>query len=400
MQRTSKTWTICAIVVAGLIAANLFHWYAASVLGYGFPGNTFTFDPDIRFSDFYLIFEPIKVGHPLAARVSVYFPFAYVPLYPLIGLPWEVAYAIVLLIFSCSVFYVFWRRLDFLPGWQRVVAAATIPFASFAVLISIDRGNIELILIVFVLAFFGLWERGKYLWSALPLAAAIAMKIYPGAFGVLLLLRKQYAAALLTGVLTVIFTIASSAAYPGGISKTVELLQLRLAWFDNWYISNPLADYGSTGYFTALKLITRQAGIDFSLIREPFMTVYNLAALALFLTVLAYIFLRERTVWKQVYLLSFLIIVLPHVSFDYKLAHLLLPIALFLAAPPAKRGHDYLYAILFGLILVPKAYWPLGAHTTIGVLLSPLMLTVIAVHIMATGWRRPVTAQPQDFGRA
>ena len=389
MDRASKARALCWIVIAGLTVAVLFHHvFVRHVLQLGFPADSFLYDPSQQFSDFYYIFQPVQDGSPLSGRFSFYFPAAYLPLYPLAGLSWPAAYAVVLAVFTSSVWWFFWRRLDFLPAGERVVTAFVIPMLSFPTVTAIDRGNIELLLVVFVLAFFGLWSRGRSGPAAGALGLAIAAKVYPGVLGVILLVRRQYFAAFLTAVVTLVLTLGAAALYPGGVSGTVELMSQRLETFDQDYVSNPKTHQGSLNYLALVKLFMRVAGIDFAKNVDLIMLLYNAASLALFAAVALYVWKRERVLWKQVYLLVFLALVLPQISFAYKAMHLLLPVALFLAAVPVRRREDLFHLLMFGVLLIPKNWVPMESDTRIAVLIDAPVLTLMAAHIIWTGLRR------------
>jgi len=393
VQAREKTRLLCTIIVIGLLGAVIYHAVLGSVFGVEYPGNTFLYNPAIRFSDFYWILESIQAGSPLSGKWSFYFPFAYVPLYPVSGLAWQVGYAIMVAAFVSSLLHFCWERLAFLRHGQRAAATAVVALLSSGTLYIIDRGNIDQLVLVFTLMFFSLFLRERYGWSAIPLAVAIAMKAYPGAFGVLLLLRRRYAAAALTGVLTLVLTVGAMALYPGGLWRSYELWQGRMAAFNEIYVSNPVMHQGSLSYLSLVKIAARVVRFDFAGHAGTILALYSLAAAAIFAAVLAHILLRERELWKQVYLLTFLTMVLPQVSFDYKLVFLLLPAVLFLNAAPAPRRQDLFYTATFGLLLIPKAYFPLGSETKLSGIVNPAALTAVAGYIIWTGWRRPGVAQ-------
>ncbi len=388
MQAWEKTRALCVIVLVGLVVATAYHGFMGHVLGVKYPGNTFLYNPAIQFSDFYWIFEAIQTGSPLSGKWSLYFPFAYAPLFPLAGLSWQVAYTALVAIFTGSLFWFFWERLDFLQSPHRVAAAIIIPLLSAGVLFAIDRGNIDQLVLVFTLAFFSLFARGRYGWSAVPLAAAIAMKGYPGAFGVLLLLRRQYKAAALTGILTVVLTLGAATLYPGGIRGTYALWQVRMDFFERMYVANPVMHQGSLSYLSLVKIAARVIHFNFAGHADTILFAYSVVGATMFAAVVAYVMLRERELWKQVYLLTFLLLVLPQVSFDYKLIFLLLPVVLFIVAAPGRRREDIFYLGSFGLLLIPKAYLPLDSETKMSGLLNPLVLTVTAGYVIWTGIRR------------
>ncbi len=387
MDRVAKVKLICVLLVGGLALSILYHWILGSVLGFNYPLNTFLFRPKHNFSDFVDIFLPVQAGSPLGSNLAVYFPFSYALLYPLVGLePWN-ALRITLFVFAVVTFYFFWCKLRFLDERPRVLATIIMAFGTYGFLFCFTRANLEMLTFCFVLGFLALFERGAYRWSALPLACAIAMKFYPGVFGVLLLKRRQYVAAAVTAVATLLLTVGASATFPGGVAGTFALLSSNLEHFRQEYILSANTIQFSSNYFAVIKLILHETGMNVARLAELVRTPYIIASMMLFVGILYYIFRYEEVLWKQMCLLSILAIIIPEVSFDYKLIHLLAPLALFVSAPPAARSEDRLYAILFGLVLIPKAYLSRGDEVTINVLLNPILMTIIMAHIVWTGIR-------------
>jgi hypothetical protein len=92
---------------------------------------------------------------------------------------------------------------------------------------------------------------------------------------------------------------------------------------------------------------------------------------------------RKLRFWQQVALLVCAMNLLPFVSADYKLLYLFLPLFLFINEPDAGRL-DKIYCLLFGLLLVPKAYGHLvklpEAHW--GILINPLLMVCLVVAII------------------
>jgi hypothetical protein len=102
-----------------------------------------------------------------------------------------------------------------------------------------------------------------------------------------------------------------------------------------------LHDFSLSAYLATLKKIL--------LIYEVFTVVS-----AIFI---AWFFLRCPLVrWKQVMLLTLMMILFPPISGDYKLLFLFLPFLLFVIAE-VKDPRDYLYTILFSLLFIPKNYY-------------------------------------------
>jgi uncharacterized membrane protein len=244
-----------------------------------------------------------------------------------------------------------------------------------------------MITFIFVVTFFALFQRGRYLTAGALLACATAMKLYPGVFGVLLLQRRQYKASALTAVMTLAVTLAAAASFPGGISGTFQKLSSNLEYFNNQYVLSLNASIFSSNYFAVLKIILAASGLNVTPWSQTLLLPYTLFCILVFAAVVIYILVREKVLWKQACLLTILVITLPTVSFDYKLIYLLLPLGLFVSAPQENAADDRLYGLLFGLSLIPKAYLPITGEVTLSVVLNPLLMTVMMGHIIWTGLR-------------
>lgn len=393
MQKSEKVRWICLIIVAGLAVAFLYHSFVGAVLGAGYPSNTFLFKRELIFSDFFDVFRPVAKGFPLGNIACPYFPFAYVPIYALVWMSPTDALKSTIFLFSAFTFWFFWRRVDFLPIKQRTLAATILAFATYPFLFCVDRGNLEMFVLLLLFGFFAAFERGRYLLAAVLLAGATAMKLHPGVFGVLLLQKRQYKASALTAVVTAVLTVATAAAFPGGVLGTAALLSRNIQYFNEVFILSRDMIYFSVGYFSVIKLFIHVVGGNVTEIARAVHLPYAIFCFAFFAMIATYIFRSERTVWKQVFLLSCTMILLPEVSFDYRLIYLLVPVGLFISASPGNPDHDRIYTVLLGLLLIPKAYSLIGHEITIGVVLNPLLMTLMMGHIIWTGIRRPSEAK-------
>ncbi len=76
-----------------------------------------------------------------------------------------------------------------------------------------------------------------------------------------------------------------------------------------------------------------------------------------------------------------MMLLLPQVTFDYKMIHLYIALMLFLNSQK-QSPYDILYAILFGLLLIPKDYLYIQPDISIAVFLNPLLMLMIAGTIL------------------
>jgi hypothetical protein len=100
--------------------------------------------------------------------------------------------------------------------------------------------------------------------------------------------------------------------------------------------------------------------------------------------------LRNAEEWKSIFVAVSAMLLLPPTSLDYKLLFLFLPLLMFLEEPP--RVHDRTYTLLFGLLLIPKAYWFLFSWVSIAVILNPLLICLLLALVLkqeVAGGSRP-----------
>jgi len=74
-------------------------------------------------------------------------------------------------------------------------------------------------------------------------------------------------------------------------------------------------------------------------------------------------------------------ILVPAISFEYRMLHLYVPLLLFIAASEPRRS-DPLFVALFGLLLVPKGLPILFDDVNIGSLVNPLLLAVLMIAVV------------------
>ena len=85
-------------------------------------------------------------------------------------------------------------------------------------------------------------------------------------------------------------------------------------------------------------------------------------------------------------------LLLPHVSFDYKLILLFVPLILFINSNQRYKS-DWFYMSVYALLLIPKSYYFLPHFTTnsgaqdigIGVILNPFLMITMLIVIIAGG---------------
>ncbi len=189
---------IAVAVLLGTALSAMFHYVRGVYLGEHYPANTFLYEPRLRFSDFFTVYRDVTRFHPGVSRTMAYSPFLHVVVSALTVLPARFAFALVVAAFLATLALVIWRAgaaID--EPVVRLQQVAMLGFLSYPVLFVLDRGNLDMVIFVFLAAFFYLYYERRSSWAWLPLAMALAGKYDWAVFVVLLLSDRSYRQALL-----------------------------------------------------------------------------------------------------------------------------------------------------------------------------------------------------------
>ncbi len=71
-----------------------------------------------------------------------------------------------------------WTTAPVTNVWVRALCVVVLTCLAYPVIFTIDRGNLEMVVFVFLAAFFALYFRRRSAWAFLPLGLAIGFKYY------------------------------------------------------------------------------------------------------------------------------------------------------------------------------------------------------------------------------
>jgi hypothetical protein len=164
------------------------------------------------------------------------------------------------------------------------------------------------------------------------------------------------------------------------------------AWRTNQRLFNAIYAFGDNNmyfahsYFTLMKVaaivaLPFRSGAELFAFAQEASGPYTVFALGWMACAAIYVTAIEREPWKQVTVLAAATCLLPLMSGDYKLLHLMVGLALFIhRAQPSPR--DGLYVAFWALLLIPRPYGRpdfthlgLRPELCIGGLLTPVLLT-------------------------
>lgn len=391
----NKSKTLAFMVMLGFVLAVIKHYILGAYVHLSYPYNTFLFTPDDRFNDFFNMLRACKDNNPYLTSYwlkSVYFPTAntFFYLFGFIRNEW-LALGIYTCVFLAVYLSYIKKNLFALNSFDSIRDFIIIGFLTYPVLFSLDRANLDIYIFLLILGFIVFYQKGRFVLSALFLSLAIAMKLYPAVFILLFFKEKKYKEIVITIAATLCISVISLMSYQGSFSENLQGMLSVFQGFNQNY-SGAAGVQHNVSYYGVLKLITvgyyytvqgiHDAAAVSMLANGVLKIPYMLLILLIFAFVVLYILRYEQTLWKNVYLLSATMILLPHVSFDYKLICLLISIILFIRdqqPTPFSKG----YLVLFGIMLIPNNYLYLKSDISIAVIIYPTIMTALAVLVIA-----------------
>lgn len=382
----SKALLLSRWIVIGTTTAFIYHMTLSWIPGYDqFPWNTFLFIPADRFNDFRNIFRPFTSGtNPYHFKTYVYFPAL-----TLLMLPFQPLGAFALKTFGLLFgigFVILTHRIcrKTLDQMTSLTLVASL-LISYPFLFSLDRANIECLMLLMILLSWQTRNTAYENWGCLLLGWVGAIKLYPLLYLLPDLMNWRFRKLALTASSAVVTTLIGFKLVPGDNRQTLVLLAKNLRIFHAEYVT-----WSSGVHYSASLLAAVKAACFFcsGLLRVDSIHVVRFAEnnwRFIVLTGLAGMLvagwkLRKADEWKCIFAAVAAMILLPPVSFDYKLLHLILPMVLFINTPAA--AHDRVFTILFGLLMIPKAWFFISGDISIAVILNPVLICLMLVMLL------------------
>lgn len=390
MDRDEKLRLSSLITLSGFLCSIIFFIFLRTFYGLDYPYTSFLFRPNDRWMDF-INLVIISDNPYLIVRGWPNFPFLYkiAWMFNLVG--WVPSLALFLYFFIVFFGHVAWINFKSSNTLLTVKNVLFIGFLSYPFLFSFDRANFELI--VFVCLYFFIYYYKKYpIVATMLLSVAVALKVFPAIFAILFLFDKKYKHVLFVAFLSLFLTFVSYATMPGGLQvnfimhlKNMDLYNLDYGLGNNGLMfGNSL--FGAIKFLLILFDSRLAVGDTMRSFMNGKIVIYYMVSCLVAAIFLIYIYFVEKRYWKKVTILVFLLNLFPLVSGDYKLLHIFIPFFLFINAD-CKEKEDWVYVILFCILLVPKSYFRFSSipEVTEAVLLNPLFMLVMMVYIALTG---------------
>ena len=397
---------LVTLVLAGTVAAIVYHYIAGFYLGLGYPRSTFLFIPSDHFSDWtnsYRYAQAYLRGGPAPL---IYFPFAFLSMVAATRLPTGVGSALIVALFLAILVVV-------LRGWvfdrekyvlTKIQYGIVLVALSYPVMFALDRTNLEIVLFVFVAGFFYfLYVRESPWLAALCLAAAIAFKLYPATLLLLLLAERRFKPFVLSVVFAVGLTVIGVVALAAlGHHSLMEVWRMTMSEKGVFQQNMVVGGEGLQHGHTLWGLLRLPGLLGHAALQGWQMTLYDVAVAAIFLALAYHVVFRETERWKRVLLATVAALLLPFVSADYTLIQLYFPLVFFLNSPRVSRW-DTAYVALFAVLLVPVDYYYFTSRhdgVSISVIVYPIALLLLAWLSISDRQRSAKKVGGESFGAA
>jgi hypothetical protein len=193
--------------------------------------------------------------------------------------------------------------------------------------------------------------------SIIFLSFAIAMKVFPAVFLILLLGNKKYKEIIFTLIFVILLTVASLIFHKSGFFVNLDFMLSGFNYnsYSHLCNGNNVIQRG-VSLFTLSKMFFIQTNQIVLINMDNFFGLYSKVMFLFFVFLSSYILFIEKEFWKKTMILISVALLFPHVSGDYKLIYIFIPMFLFIDSD--KKCHfDLFYIIMFGLLLIPKDYY-------------------------------------------
>jgi glycosyl transferase family 87 len=274
-----------------------------------------------------------------------------------------------------------WRIMRIAPEWLPQVAIWSTLLLGYPLIFLISRGNIEAVMWVLVLLGIVAFTRNRMLISAILWALAASMKIVPGLLCLLFLARRKYRIFAIAVALTVAFSVLGLAGVGPTISQAFSDSSKSAPYLRDTFILARVAPHFDESLFAATKqvicvydyLYRNDGQLHKSDGRHPpviwpgiktALRIYDIL-IPIGALLLWWFRLRRLPLLNQFIAYIVLGILLPQVSYEYKLVYMYLvwgAFLLFLLADvatgrvkvPAAAIHTVLFSC--AVIFVPLTY--------------------------------------------
>lgn len=397
MDKEKKINLLTTIILIGFVFGIIYHYIWKFYFGSYQALSTFLFPTNGSFCDFWGSFEYIKDLKPYQGDAGLwvtYFPVAYIFTIPFAFIKnLMISYLIYIMPFISYLIYMNIKNFNCktfskIQNFQNIFI---LTFMTYPFLYSLDKGNFDMFMFVILGLFVYAFKKEKYLLAAILLTIENSIKPFTFLFLVLFLIKKRYKEFFLSLILTIILILGGFLIFPDNYLSQVINFLATMMFFKDRYALNIKEDFGmyyASSLFMVLKLIfcklTLKPIISTVLLTKIYdCFCYVITAVTIFFVCI------EKTYWKQLTLLICNFLLLPYITYDYKLMFLLIPIWLFVNTKE-KTKFDLAYTICFALLFIPKHILimqpqlspTMAKYFSLSIIINPVIMIILTLLII------------------
>ncbi len=389
----AKKLSLCSAIVLGFFIVSLFFHYIQGIyLGASYPFSTYLFFPGDALGDFHGLCEMLARFDPFHTTYNGfgnnYPPFTYLSIAPFTAMGFQTGVIVYFAVSFVGFLLFMWTifrsagpltdtgLLNFL-----ILGALTYPLH-----FSLDRSNVENLCFLFTAAFLVTWRSKRETLAAVLLGTAAAIKVIPALFAVIFLRERRFRPILIAAFVALGCTALAMVLFHVSPAELLSIYRASAPSFQEFALHPFSPVQHSVSLLAALRawtvLVTPEKGINPAWIASTVSTYGNLSPVLFFLIIGA-AFTPWTETWEKLLLVVAATLLVPPISFDYKLLHLFIPFALFIANDKSTK-RDRTYTILFALLFSAKGFWVIYADVTISVIVNAVALSLMSAMIIKT----------------
>lgn len=291
--------------------------------------------------------------------------------------------------FAVAIGILFYFYAVFFKGVKhRILMTICLFIFSYPLFFNIERKNVEYLVLAFLVIFFIAYKRGKYNLATMLLSVPICMKLYPAVFMMLFLKNKKYKEFLLCGFFSA-WLMVWSFLIVGGNVRNLSMAVENFSFFTELFAKQGHGIPFNHTLWTLVCFMNLKFGtLSIYGFAEKYIQIYTFSIIIVAVLLILYLLFIEKEEWKIITILTIMMIMFPHVSFDYTLIHMYIPILFFIINKNTKKWEDIVFAGLLAFSIIPMNWFQTSITpvitVNIGLLLRPLILVSIIVMIVVT----------------
>ena len=365
---------------------------------YGMENSSAQFLPKVFFwGDFFDVYYSAQALNPyfMLNSGAIYLPFTYSLYFLLAKIPPTVAVTCFFASFLASMVYFnnkFFIKMPQTTSTKPLgfLHLMILTLMTYPLLFCLVRGNLDAFIFVLVAGALLLYRKQQFWGSALVLGLAIAMKGYPLIFCLLFAADKRYKEIVACGLLAFCLTLFSLLLFKHSLLFNIGHLCGNLQAFHHVFFLSGESRLFVTSFFgvakTLLDIAVGSGQAHYFVLLDSLVQYYNRVVLVAGLLIGLYVLFIEKIWWRKLAVLVGGLLLLPPISFDYRLMFIYLPLYYFVNdESQAGREYDLRYVWLLGLLLIPKHYFFIYETVSVSNGLNVLLLCLLTGSIMFSG---------------